>query len=495
MQRVVLVTFFISLLLFIPVIRADQLILCSPSNSQASRSVSNAVLESPPSVTISPENIAVSQVGDNFTVYVTVDNVVTVEAAQVQLTYDPTVLNVTDVSEGPFLQSAGTTIVAQLYAEENLTSEPPKGEVYYSSAVTGTNALTSATGSGVLLNVTFSVVSAGSSALHLLSYNEGTGGAGTYFIHLNSDLSQAEVIPNLEDGFYGSAPAYSLTTSTFENGVPVISNVTLFDENKTVIQRANDVLTHNWLLTIGTIYVQAVTFQNGFVYTSDQLQENFAHNTELAIDFLSGNLTVSCLDTEDRPLKNCTLIYSMGNEEITRYSDNLGSDVFEAYYGNWTVQAYWMGVPVGGANINVSQQEVDLKLQCSVGDLTVITTDQYGRSSEANVTLRNEAYNLTQSGYIQGALGNVTFTQIPLLDYNLTVSNSFGTQSYVVFTGETRQIQIETLPPIQKVFYVIFGAAVGILLGSGVVWVIGRRKKRKASLNDRSSTVPLFGKT
>jgi hypothetical protein len=478
MQRVFLVTFFISLLFFIPVIRADQLIVGSPGNSQASRGVSNAVFESPPTVTISPENIAVLQVGDNFTVFVTVDNAVTVGAAQVQLTYDPRVLNVTEVSEGPFLQSAGPTIVAQSYAEENLESQPPKGEVYYSSAIIGTGALTGASGSGVLLNVTFRVVSVGSSVLHLLSYNEGTGGSGTYFIHLNSDLSQTEIVPNLWDGFYGSAPAYSLTTSTSENGVPVTSNVTLFDENKTMIQRANDVLTHNWLLAIGTLYVQAVISQKGFVYTSEQIRINLMHNTELAIDFLSGNLTVSCLDVENRPLKNCKLVYSMGNEEQTRYSDNLGSDVFDAYYGNWTVQAYWMGVPVGGGNINVSQQEVDLKLQCNVGDLTVVTTDQYGRSSEANVTLRNEAYNLTRSGYIQGTFGNVTFTQIPLLGYNLTVSNNFGTQSYVVFTGQTRQIQIETLPPIQKIFYVIIGAAVGILLGSAIVWMIARRKRK-----------------
>jgi len=359
-QRVLLVSFFMSLLFCIPIMRTNQLGIMPSNTAQASTEVSSTVVQSTPTVSISPESITVLQVDDNFTVYVTVDNVVAVGGAQVQLTYDPTVLNVTEVAEGPFLQSAGPTAVAQSYAEENLESQPPKGEVYYSSAITGTGALTGASGSGVLLNVTFRVVSAGSSVLHFLSYNEGTGGSGTYFIHLNSDLSQAEVIPNLEDGFYGSAPAYSLTTSTSENGVPVTSNVTLFDENKTVIQRANDVLTHNWLLAYGTLYVQAVISQNGFVYPSEQIQVNLTRNVELAIDFLFGNLTVSCLDVENRPLRNCTLVYSMGEEEQTRYSDDIGSDTFEAYYGNWTVQAYWMGVLVGGANIDVNQPEVSL---------------------------------------------------------------------------------------------------------------------------------------
>lgn len=307
MQRVLLVTFLISLLFFIPIMRANQVGVASSCNSQASSGIFNAVVESPPTAGISPESITVLQVGDNFTVYVAVDNAVAVGAAQVQLTYDPTVLNVTKVAEGPFLQSGGPTAVAQSYAEENLESQPPKGEVYYSSAIIGTGALTGASGSGVLLNVTFRVVSAGSSALHLLSYNEGTGGSGTYFIHINPDSSQAEVIPNLEDGFYGSAPAYSLTTNTFRNGVPVTSNVTLFDDNKTVIQRANEVITHNWLLTYGTLYVQAVISQDGYVYASEQIQVNLTHNTEIAIDFQFGNLTVSCLDTENRPLKNCTL--------------------------------------------------------------------------------------------------------------------------------------------------------------------------------------------
>jgi hypothetical protein len=478
MQRVLLVTFFISLLFFIPIMRANQLGVASSCNSQASNGVSNTIVESPPTVRISPESITVLQVDDNFTVYVTVDNVVAAGAAQVQLTYDPTVLNVTEVVEGPFLQSAGSTVVAQCNAEEDLTSHPPRGEVYYSSAITGTAALTGASGSGVLLNVTFRVVSEGSTVLHLLSYSEGTGGSGTYFIHINSDLSQAEVIPNLEDGFYGSAPAYSLTVGTFKNDVPVTSNMTLLDENGTLVQRANDVSTHNWRLANGKSYVQAVISQEGFVYTSEQIQVNLTHNTELAIDFMFGNLTVLCLDAENRPLTNCTLVYSMNAEEQTRYTDSLGYDTFETYYGNWTIQAYWMGVLVGGADVNVNQPEVSLSLQNSVGDFTVVVKDQYGRSTEANVTLRNDAYNLTQLGYIREPLENLTFTQIPLIDYNLTISNGFGTQSYIVYTGQTRQIQIETLPGIQKVFYVMIGAVAGIVIGCLVVWMIARRKRK-----------------
>lgn len=477
MQRILLVMFFISLLFFAPIMRANQIGVASSRNSQASGGASNAAAESPPTVRISPESTTILQVDDNFTVYVTVDNVVAAGAAQVQLTYDPRVLNVTEVAEGPFLQSAGPTAVAQLYAEENLTSLPPKGEVYYASAIVGAEALIGASGSGVLLNVTFRVVSEGSTVLHLLSYNEGTGTSGTYFIHLNSDLSQ-EVIPNLEDGHYGSLLAYSLSASTFKNDVPVTSNITLSDGNMTMIQRANAVSSRSWLLVNGTYYVQALIVQNGLVYGSEQIQVNLTHNMDLAIDFLFGSLTISCLDAENRPMKNCTLVYSRGAQEQTRYSDNLGSDTLEAYYGNWTIKAYWMGVLVGKANANVNQSEVGLSLQCNVGDFTVVATDQYGYSVEVNVTLRSDTYNLTQQGYIHKPFENITFTQIPLVEYNLTIRNGFGTDTYIISSGQTRQIQIETLPALQKLVYLAIGAICGIVTGSLAVWMFARRRRK-----------------
>jgi hypothetical protein len=470
--------FFISLLFFVPIMRANQIGVASSRNSQAYGGASNAVAESPPTVRISPESITVLQVDDNFTVYVTVDDVVAVVAAQVQLTYDPRVLNVTEVAEGPFLESAGPTAVAQLYAEENLTSLPAKGEVYYASAIVGAEALMGASGSGVLLNVTFRVVSEGSTVLHLLSYNEGTGRSGTYFIHLNSDSSLVEVIPNLEDGHYGSLLAYSLSASTFKSDVSVTSNITLSDGNMTMIQRANAVSSRSWLLVNGTYYVQALIVQNGFVYGSEQIQVNLTHNMELAIDFLFGNLTISCLDAESRPMKNCTLVYSLGAQEQTRYSDSLGSDTLEAYYGNWTIKAYWMGVLVGKANANVNQSEVGLSLQCNVGDFTVVATDQYGYSVEVNVTLRSDAYNLTLQGYIYKPFENITFTQIPLVQYNLTIRNGFGTDTYIISSGQTRQIQIETLPASQKLVYVAIGAICGIVTGSLAVWMFARRRRK-----------------
>jgi len=50
-----------------------------------------------------------------------------------------------------------------------------------------------------------------------------------------------------------------------------------------------------------------------------------------------------------------------------------------------------------------------------------------------------------------------------------------------VYTGQTRQIQIETLPEIQKVFYIMIGAAAGIVIGCLAGWMIARRKRKSLS--------------
>jgi hypothetical protein len=170
--------------------------------------------------------------------------------------------------------------------------------------------------------------------------------------------------------FTVSPPPFPLSVSTFKNDVPVTSNMTLLDENKTTIQTVNDVSAYDWLLPSGTYYVQASIFYNGFAYTSEQAKVDLTSDTKLAINLLFGNLTVSCLDVENRPLKNCTVVFVRQDEERVGYTDDSGSASLEAYYGNWTVKAYWMNALVGEANINMNQPEANLNLRCNVRDST-----------------------------------------------------------------------------------------------------------------------------
>jgi hypothetical protein len=168
------------------------LILLAPCLVFQSQSFRVQTEMSLPIVRIYPQQTASLSIGDSFTVYVRVDNAVGIEAAQVRFTYDFTVLNATQVVEGPFLPSAGPTIIPQAYAErinENV------GEIYYQSAITSG---ATASGNGTMLNVTFTVLSEGSSKLHLIPFFPSENYIGTYFIDMNFN----NIIPSLGDGFY-----------------------------------------------------------------------------------------------------------------------------------------------------------------------------------------------------------------------------------------------------------------------------------------------------
>jgi hypothetical protein len=167
-------------------------------------------------VRIDPPQTFSSNIGDNFTIHVWVDNASGVEGVQVQFTYDLRVLNVTGVEEGPFMESVGSTIVAQNYAAP---VSDTVGEVYYASA--GVSGRT-VSGSGILLNVTFMVISEGASQFHLIpySYAVGNGNPGAYLLDINSNI----VVPNLTDGFYGSPVSFTASQTLVNVGDTVTLN-------------------------------------------------------------------------------------------------------------------------------------------------------------------------------------------------------------------------------------------------------------------------------
>ncbi len=173
-----------------------------------------------PVVSIDPQDTLTQDINSNFTIYVHVENVLAdlnVAGVQVFVTYDPTVLNVTQAVEGPFMPSFGPT-ASVTHAAENHISQPPTGQVSYSSAIIG---LAAANGGGILLNVTFRVVSEGSSHIHLGVYRPGSSEPnGTYFMSSNIVSGQyGEVLPSaLQDGDYGTPVSLSVKPDVINVG-------------------------------------------------------------------------------------------------------------------------------------------------------------------------------------------------------------------------------------------------------------------------------------
>jgi hypothetical protein len=153
-------------------------------------------------IRIVPEQTEKLSVGETFTVNVMVEYCVNVYAVQVDLHYDPDVLAVINILEGPFLKSFGQTLLvlneSTVIFDEN--TDLSYGRVYYVASLTGDNP--GAYGSDVLFTVTFEVVSDGFTTLHFIEYPGGGSGVGTYFMKWNYE----EIIPEIHDAYYGPNP-------------------------------------------------------------------------------------------------------------------------------------------------------------------------------------------------------------------------------------------------------------------------------------------------
>jgi len=167
--------------------------------------------------------------GDSFSVNVSVENCVDIYAVQVDIHYDPTVLEVVRITpasvfEFPFIIRNESNIFDESL---NLTyNGPTYGQVYYVASRSG--AVPGIDGGALLFQVTFTVISDGSSPIQLIEYPAGAlkSAVGTYF--MTTQLSAkptlgeyVEVIPQLYSASYGepvSSPASSPTSTPDNNG-------------------------------------------------------------------------------------------------------------------------------------------------------------------------------------------------------------------------------------------------------------------------------------
>lgn len=101
------------------------------------------------------------KLGQNFTVSIRIQEVTGLLGFDFQLSYEPSILKLLDVQEGPFLKSVGPTMMI------NLTTN---GNIWLAVATYSFQGIvTSANGSGILATATFKAISPGGSSLNLYS--------------------------------------------------------------------------------------------------------------------------------------------------------------------------------------------------------------------------------------------------------------------------------------------------------------------------------------
>lgn len=144
----------------------------------------------PATVSFNPTTVGELSVSEQFTVDVVIADVSNLYGWQINVTFNPTVLNAVRVGEGPFLKSVNKTMMPK-------TIDNSRGFVLAAATFVPPYPSVGASGSGILANITFSVMSNGGSMLHFddtLTYFRTFD--GTTVIHIEDVV--------LQDGTYGS---------------------------------------------------------------------------------------------------------------------------------------------------------------------------------------------------------------------------------------------------------------------------------------------------
>jgi hypothetical protein len=113
-------------------------------------------------VYVDPAQVTGLQIGDSFSIDVTVTEVTDLAGWEFQLFYNPQVLNATGATEGPFLKNVQSTFFLIPGMDDNYNST--HGRVYVACT---TLPVVGVSGSGVLASVSFKIVGAGQSVLAL----------------------------------------------------------------------------------------------------------------------------------------------------------------------------------------------------------------------------------------------------------------------------------------------------------------------------------------
>jgi hypothetical protein len=109
-------------------------------------------------IAIEPAEVLDVSAGETFKVNLTVTNVANLYGWQVNITFNPGVLNVASTDEGPFLKQVNETVVMKRVSNDG-------GFLLLSSSFTVPFPTQGATGSGLLATVTFTVTGQGASSL------------------------------------------------------------------------------------------------------------------------------------------------------------------------------------------------------------------------------------------------------------------------------------------------------------------------------------------
>ena len=168
--------------------------------------------------------ISTANQGGVFSVNITVANVLNLYAYEFRLSWEPSLLDLTSVAEGPFLNAEGTYMT--IFTPRIYNTPDPfgiSGYVYVACTLLGEPATAAASGSGTLATIEFLVKEEGNTSLHL------------YDTKLINSLI-VEISHETQDGYFQSLPPPEIHVKPSGVVDPSLQPGNAFSINVTVIQ-------------------------------------------------------------------------------------------------------------------------------------------------------------------------------------------------------------------------------------------------------------------
>jgi hypothetical protein len=213
--------------------------------------------------------------GDTFNVSVGVTMAVEVYAWSVNMSWDPIVLNVTEIEEGPLLKQNGTTSFASKISQE-------EGYLYANCTLLGEPPEASVSGSGTLITVTYMVKTKGTTVLDI---SEAT----------LLDYGGVEVSALTEDGYFSSISggeiaiiSVSASPSRVRAGDSVIVSIVAKNEGDINFSQSVDVTIYYNESFLGTLGISNLN-------PGGEKTLSFSWSTE---DLAEGNYTIEAVASQ-----------------------------------------------------------------------------------------------------------------------------------------------------------------------------------------------------
>jgi PKD repeat protein len=186
-----------------------------------------------PTVAVVPVN-NVWNPAESFDVNITITDAVDLYSYEVRLGYDPNILELTGIEEGPFIKDQTTSPMGTMW------STVEESNFVYAVCVT-MGAYPGVSGSGTLFTVTFTVKAAGESALHL-------------YDTMLLDSTGSEISHSTSDGnFHTRVPVAAFSfTPDIEGRRPIIGENVTFDASASYDPDGGNILSCTWDFDDGT---------------------------------------------------------------------------------------------------------------------------------------------------------------------------------------------------------------------------------------------------